>query len=114
MELNLHANATTTPKERGYIQRSKKPVAELAVELGVSETTIRRWRDRTTVADRSHTPKTLTSSLSAMEEAFNLMVEHAASAGANAVIAMRYDANEIADGITEVLAYGTAVVVEKA
>jgi len=50
----------------------------------------------------------------AREEAFNLMVEHAASAGANAVIAMRYDANEIADGITEVLAYGTAVVVEPA
>ena len=50
----------------------------------------------------------------AREEAFNLMVEHAASAGANAVIAMRYDANEIADGITEVLAYGTAVVVEQA
>src|SRR5690242_11410156 len=47
----------------------------------------------------------------AREEAFNLMVEHAASAGANAVIGMRYDANEIADGITEVLAYGTAVVV---
>ena len=50
----------------------------------------------------------------AREEAFNLMVEHAASAGANAVIAMRYDANEIADGITEVLAYGSAVVVEQA
>ena len=50
----------------------------------------------------------------AREDAFNLMVEHAASAGANAVIAMRYDANEIADGITEVLAYGTAVVVERA
>jgi uncharacterized protein YbjQ (UPF0145 family) len=50
----------------------------------------------------------------AREEAFNLMVEHATSAGANAVIGMRYDANEIADGITEVLAYGTAVVVEKA
>ena len=50
----------------------------------------------------------------AREEAFNLMIEHAASAGANAVIAMRYDANDIADGITEVLAYGTAVVVEKA
>ena len=49
----------------------------------------------------------------AREEAFNLMVEHAASAGANAVIAMRYDANEIADGITEVLAYGTAVVVQQ-
>ena len=50
----------------------------------------------------------------AREEAFNLMVEHAASAGANAVIAMRYDANEIADGITEVLAYGSAVTVEPA
>ena len=50
----------------------------------------------------------------AREEAFELLVQHAASAGANAVIAMRYDANEIADGITEVLAYGTAVVVEKA
>jgi uncharacterized protein YbjQ (UPF0145 family) len=48
----------------------------------------------------------------AREEAFNLMVEHAASAGANAILAMRYDANEIADGITEVLAYGSAVVVE--
>jgi transposase-like protein len=69
MELNLHANATTTPKERAYIQRSRKPAAELAVELGVSETTIYRWRGRTTVTDRSHTPKTLTTSLSAMEEA---------------------------------------------
>ena len=54
MELNLHANAATTPKTRAYIQRKKKPVAELAAELGVSETTIRRWRGRRTVADRSH------------------------------------------------------------
>jgi uncharacterized protein YbjQ (UPF0145 family) len=50
----------------------------------------------------------------AREEAFNLMVEHASSAGANAIVAMRYDANEITDGITEVLAYGSAVVVEPA
>jgi uncharacterized protein YbjQ (UPF0145 family) len=50
----------------------------------------------------------------AREEAFNLMVEHATSAGANAIVAMRYDANEIADGITEVLAYGSAVAVEPA
>jgi uncharacterized protein YbjQ (UPF0145 family) len=49
----------------------------------------------------------------AREEAFQLMVEHAAAGGANAVIGMRYDANEISDGITEVLAYGTAVKVEK-
>ena len=50
----------------------------------------------------------------AREEAFNLMVEHAAAGGANAIIGMRYDANEIADGITEVLAYGSAVLVEPA
>ena len=47
----------------------------------------------------------------ARQEAFDLMVEHARDAGANAVVCMRYDANEISDGITEVLAYGTAVVV---
>jgi IS30 family transposase len=69
MELNLHANATTTPKVRSYIQRSRKPVAELSAELGVSETTIRRWRGRTTVADRSHTPKRLTTKLSPLEQA---------------------------------------------
>jgi uncharacterized protein YbjQ (UPF0145 family) len=41
------------------------------------------------------------------------MVSHAQRAGADAVIAMRYDANEIMDGITEVLCYGTAVKVER-
>jgi len=68
MELNLHANATTTPKTRTYIQRSKKSVAELAAELGVSQTTIYRWRGRTTVEDRSHRPNNLVTSLSAVEE----------------------------------------------
>jgi uncharacterized protein YbjQ (UPF0145 family) len=47
-------------------------------------------------------------------EAFAAMTEHAAELGANAIIGMRYDATEIASGITEVLAYGTAVVVERA
>jgi uncharacterized protein YbjQ (UPF0145 family) len=46
-------------------------------------------------------------------EAFDQMVEHAAERGANAVISMRYDANEVIAGVNEVLAYGTAVVVEK-
>ena len=41
------------------------------------------------------------------------MIEHAQQIGANAVINMRYDANEVMSGVTEVLAYGTAVVVEK-
>ncbi len=49
----------------------------------------------------------------ARREAFDLMVQHAQQVGANSVIGMRYDANEVMDGITEVLAYGTAVIVEK-
>ena len=69
MELSLHANATTTPKVRFRIQHSRQSVAELAAEFGVSETTIRRWRSRTTVDDRSHTPKHLAISLSPIEEA---------------------------------------------
>ena len=50
----------------------------------------------------------------ARQEALNLMIAHAEQEGANAVIAMRYDSNEITDGITEMLAYGTAVAVEPA
>jgi uncharacterized protein YbjQ (UPF0145 family) len=49
----------------------------------------------------------------AREDAYERMVEHAAERGANAVIAMRYDANEVMSGVTEVLAYGTAAVVER-
>jgi uncharacterized protein YbjQ (UPF0145 family) len=48
------------------------------------------------------------------QEALDLMIKHAEEHGANAVIAMRYDSNEITDGITEMLAYGTAVRVERA
>jgi uncharacterized protein YbjQ (UPF0145 family) len=48
----------------------------------------------------------------AREDAFRLMLEHAAEHGANALIGVRYDANEVTAGVTEVLAYGTAVVVE--
>ena len=48
----------------------------------------------------------------ARADAFRLMLEHAAESGANAILGMRYDANEVAPGVTEVLAYGTAVVVE--
>jgi uncharacterized protein YbjQ (UPF0145 family) len=49
----------------------------------------------------------------AREDTFNLMLAHAGELGANAVIGLRYDATEIAPGITEVLCYGTAVFVEK-
>jgi len=50
----------------------------------------------------------------ARAEAFDLMMKHAEQVGANAIIGIRYDANEVMDGVTEVLAYGTAVVVEHA
>ncbi len=46
-------------------------------------------------------------------EAFHLMMQHATEKGANAIIGMRYDANEVMSGVTEVLAYGTAVVVQR-
>jgi uncharacterized protein YbjQ (UPF0145 family) len=49
----------------------------------------------------------------AREEAYHLLIQHAQALGANAIISMRYDANEVMQGVTEVLAYGTAVVVEK-
>ena len=50
----------------------------------------------------------------ARQDAFEIMILHAQQLGANAIIGMRYDANEVATGVTEVLAYGTALVVEKA
>ena len=49
----------------------------------------------------------------AREEAYQLLIQHAEVMGATAIINMRYDANEVMQGVTEVLAYGTAVVVEK-
>jgi uncharacterized protein YbjQ (UPF0145 family) len=50
----------------------------------------------------------------ARTEAYDILVQHAAQIGANAIIGMRYDANEVMQGVTEVLAYGTAVYVELA
>ncbi len=47
------------------------------------------------------------------KEAFVLMMQHAQELGANGVVGMRYDANEVMSGVTEVLAYGTAVFIEK-
>ena len=49
----------------------------------------------------------------ARRDAYELMVEHAEAMGANAILAMRYESNDIMAGITEVLAYGTAVRVER-
>lgn len=89
MDLKLHANATTTPKTRAYIQASTASVAELAVELGVNESTVRRWKGRTSVADRSHVPHQLKTSLSATEEQL--------------VVALRQELELSLDDIVEVM-----------
>ena len=49
----------------------------------------------------------------AREEALQLVIKHGEELGANAIINMRYDANDVMSGLTEVLAYGTGVIVEK-
>lgn len=69
MNLKLHANATTTPKVRTYIQQSQSSVAELAVELGISQTTVRRWKGRSGCQDRSHQPHRIGMRFDAAEEA---------------------------------------------
>jgi uncharacterized protein YbjQ (UPF0145 family) len=49
----------------------------------------------------------------ARQDSFDLMLQHASNEGANAIIGVRYDANEVSQGITEVLCYGTAVKIDK-
>ena len=68
MLVKLHANATTTPKVRVYIQSSRAPAAALARELGVCETTVRRWRARSDGTDRSSRPHLLATGFSLEEE----------------------------------------------
>jgi len=68
MLVKLHANAATTPKTRALIQASSEPAAVLAGRLGISETTVRRWRQRRTVVDRSSAPHTLATGFAAEEE----------------------------------------------
>mgnify|MGYP001765299097 CR=1 FL=1 len=72
MNIRLHKNATTTPARRAYIQSSTLSVAALAQELAVSEDTIRRWKRRSTVEDRSHTAHRLNTTLSPEQEAIVL------------------------------------------
>jgi transposase InsO family protein len=69
MEMKLHANATTTPRTRAYIQQSPASAASLARELGISERTVARWRSREDVRDRSHVPHRLSTTMNDWEEA---------------------------------------------
>ena len=69
LNIRLHANATTTPKTRAYIQSSTLSDRALAEELGISVSTVRHWRGREDVHDRPHTRKNLLSTLSPAQEA---------------------------------------------
>ena len=63
-----HANATTTPEMRAFIHESDLPTAVLARLLKVSESTVRKWRKRQSLADASHVPKQLNTTLSEAQE----------------------------------------------
>lgn len=83
---------------RGIVVRSRSVVANLgAVMQTIVGGNITAW---TRLCEQTRA------------DAFDIMIQHASEIGANAIIGARYDANEIATGATEVLAYGTAVVVE--
>ncbi|KNC88904.1 helix-turn-helix domain-containing protein [Trabulsiella odontotermitis] len=69
MEIKLHANATTTPRTRKYLQESDKSDRELAKELGISVTTVRRWRNRSQIADHHTTPHVIHKALRQEQEA---------------------------------------------
>lgn len=69
MKIKLHKNATTTPAQRAFIQNADHmSISELADRLGVSETTIRRWKNRNFVFDKPHTPKKVRTSTTPEQE----------------------------------------------
>ncbi len=69
MQLNLHQNAHTTPAIRRALRASTVPIAALARRYHLSKATVRQWRQREAVADRSHRPQRLHTTLSPAQEA---------------------------------------------
>lgn len=111
-QTGLHSWVTTANEFHGY-----KVAKYLGVVRGITV------RSRSVVGNLGASLQTLVGgnisiytelAETARQEAYTIMVNHAAAMGANAVICMRYDANEMAPGVAEVLAYGTAVVIEPA
>jgi uncharacterized protein YbjQ (UPF0145 family) len=109
--MNDHALITTSTSLEGY-----KVTKQLGLVRGITV------RSRSALGNMAGSFMTIFGGKStiftelcetAREEAYQLMVQHAQERGANAIINMRYDANEVMEGVTEVLAYGTAVTVEK-
>ena len=69
MDLKLHANATTTPRIRAYVQKSAASNSALARELGIHSRTVARWKARPEVTDRSTRPHRPNTSMTQWEEA---------------------------------------------
>ncbi len=69
MLIDLHKQATTTPKVRAAIQASDEPASVLADRFGTTEQTVYKWRHRDSVHDRSHTPHRLQTTLTPAQEA---------------------------------------------
>jgi transposase-like protein len=89
MQVKLHANATTTPRIRAILQASDASVAELAEQFGIHETTVRRWKARTSVDDKSNRPHAIQTRFSPEEEAL--------------IIELRVTVGLSLDDITEVM-----------
>lgn len=75
MKINLHKNARTTPAQRAFIQNdTQMNISHLALKIGVSETTIRRWKKRSFVFDKPHTPKKIATALTPFEELIVILI----------------------------------------
>ena len=82
MQIRLHKNATTTPAQREFIQKNPHlSTACLAEKTGVSKTTVRRWRNRSNVYDRPHTPKRIKTAITPVEEVAIILCRMATRAG---------------------------------
>ncbi|EGU32112.1 hypothetical protein RJD39_10330 [Vibrio scophthalmi] len=76
MEIKLHSNAATTPKIRKYIKNSEKSDADLAHELSISIDTVKKWRHRENVYDKSHRPKVIHRRLTPEQEWLVIYLRH--------------------------------------
>ena len=98
LELPNHRITRTLGLVRGITVRSRSVVGTIGAALQTL-----RGGNITLLTELCETSR---------EEAFEIMIRHAADLGATGIVAVRYDATEIMSGVTEVLCYGTAVVVE--
>lgn len=82
MKIHLHKNAKTTPAQRSFIQKNMHlQTSSLARRLGVSESTIRKWRNRSSVFDKPHNPKTIRTALGTGNEIMTVLARICLQAG---------------------------------